>query len=465
MSVRRITTALSMTGREFLRRRGMIALMVGVPVFGFVVIFLALPQQPAALDAIENDVVVRVALTQPELFGGLSALAYVGLLSGVTGLYLLRSAMAADRRLMVAGYSPLELMSARILLLVLINLVLSLFLVGLMLFFLMPRQLPAFVLAVFWAAVIYSFYGGLIGVLVRNELGGIIAVLFLANIDVGYLEIPGYSTVLEEWWAVLLPGYFPTQLAIDAGFTSRPEKLAQSFWSVPHALVVAGFMMLAYQRATHVHEFLPERRGGRAWRIGLAALVLAGSAGGFWYGRSYFEAQPRTVQADGRVAAPAVRLISPVTGRVRDLRVAQGDRVESDAILALMEDQVSQATVTLRAPGPGTVTTLDVREGEIVVAGAVMAQIHRLDRLEVVLEVEETSVAQVVVGQRVELKFAALGESIEAVVTEIAQEPLPPDPGVTESAKRVRKYGVKVPLPRPDERLRLGMAVKGRVFL
>ncbi|MSQ27984.1 MAG: hypothetical protein EXR51_07595 [Dehalococcoidia bacterium] len=117
MNARRIATALSLTGREFLRCRGMIALMVVIPVFGFVVIFLALPQQPAALDAIENDVKVRVSLTQTELFGGLSVLTYVGLLAGVTGLYLMRSAMSADRRLMVAGYSPFELVSARVLLL------------------------------------------------------------------------------------------------------------------------------------------------------------------------------------------------------------------------------------------------------------------------------------------------------------------------------------------------------------
>ncbi|MSQ27985.1 MAG: HlyD family efflux transporter periplasmic adaptor subunit [Dehalococcoidia bacterium] len=334
-----------------------------------------------------------------------------------------------------------------------------------MLIFLIPRQLPAFMLAIYWAAVIYSFYCGLIGVLVRNELGGIIAVLFLANIDVGYLEIPGYSTVLDEWFAVLLPGFFPTQLAIDAAFTSRLEKPWPSLWSIPHAGVVAGFMLLGYQRATHIHTFLPEQRGRGRWRIAAAivaaVLVLAGGA----YARDYYQAQPRTVEADGRISAPEARVIAPVTGRIRDLRIALGDRVAEDASVALIEDQVTQATVPLRAPVSGTVTRVDVREGENLIQGGVMAGIHRLDQLEVVLEVEETQVASVAVGQQVQLKFASLGESVTAVVTEIAQEPLPPELGVTESTKRVRKYAVKVPLPRPDERLRLGMAVRGKIIV
>ena len=81
-----------MTAREFVRRRGMLALMVGVPAAGYLLIFLALPDAPAAVEAVENGVKVRLTITQSELFGGFSSLIYVGLMAAVTGLYLMRSA-------------------------------------------------------------------------------------------------------------------------------------------------------------------------------------------------------------------------------------------------------------------------------------------------------------------------------------------------------------------------------------
>src|SRR6266540_6367741 len=99
MSARRLMTAFSMTAKEFLRRRGMLALMVAVPVAGFVLIYLALPRTPASIQSIEGGVTVYVETDQVELFGGVSSLAYVGLLSSVTGLYLLQSALKGDRRL------------------------------------------------------------------------------------------------------------------------------------------------------------------------------------------------------------------------------------------------------------------------------------------------------------------------------------------------------------------------------
>lgn len=464
MSSRRLATALSLTAREFLRRKGMLAFMVGIPIFGFLVIYWGLPRTPAALEAFENGVEVLIDMDQVQLFGGVMSLIYVGLLAAITGFYLLQGALKADRRLLVAGYSAAELVIARVGLLLLFNVVLTIFLVSLTLFFMVPRQFLPYVLAVYWCAMIYSFYGGLAATLVRSELGGIIAIMFLINIDVGYLEIPGYSTVLDEWWARLLPAYFPVQLAIDAAFTARAELLLPSFWSVPHGLVVAGLMLAAYDRATHIHPFLPERpRRRMLWgAVAAGALLLATAGGALAY--RYYSGQPATVEADGRVSAPQARVVSPLSGRIRELAIVEGQEVEADQTVAWVEDTASNLAMAIRAPVSGQVTSLPVRRGENVVAGSVLATIHQLDRLEVVLEVEETAIGQVLLGQAVELRFASLGETAMSAVVEIATEPLPPEPGTTEKSRRVRKYAVKAPLPFSDSRLRLDLAVHGRIF-
>ncbi|MBI4497848.1 MAG: HlyD family efflux transporter periplasmic adaptor subunit [Chloroflexi bacterium] len=464
MSSQRLLTAVSLTLREFLRRRGMLAFVIGVPVLGFLAIYGALPDTPASLDAVDNGVTIQVPLTQLELFGGVSALIYVALMAGIVGLYLMQSALKADRRLIVAGFSATELLTARLGVLLLLDVALTAFMVSLALFFAVPRQFLPYVLAVFWAAAIYSFYGALTGVVVRGELGGIIAVMFLANIDIGYLQLPGFSTVLEEWWIVLLPGYFPVQLAIDAAFTARAELFWPSFWSIPHGMVVAGAMLAAYQRATTIHPFLPERQGRRALRwllVGVAVLIV-GAGAGLTY--RYYQDQPATVEADGRVRAPEGRVISPVSGRVQRLLVSEGQEVAREEIIAWIEEWASARTLPLRAPVVGRVTGLPVRQGENVVPGSAIATVHELHRMEVTLEVEETAIARVAVGQRVELTFASLGATQVGTVRDIAQEPLPPEAGVAERTRRVRKYAVKVTLPQPDDRLRLGMAVRGRIF-
>jgi ABC-2 type transport system permease protein len=465
MSARRLTTAFSMTAKEFLRRRGMLALMIAVPVAGFVLIYFALPRAPASIQAVEGGVTVSVETDQVELFGGVSSLVYVGLLASVTGLYLMQSALKGDRRLLLAGYLAGELVTARAAFLVLMDLALTIFLVGLLMFFATPRQLPAYVLAVFWASVIYSFYGGLIATLIRSELAGIIAVLFLANIDVGYLEIPGYSTVLDEWWARLLPGYFPVQLAIDAAFTGFSDLLWSSFWSIPHALVIGGIMLALYDRATHIHAFMPERPPRRLFWATVAAAVLVVLAGGALLAYRYYSSRPPVVGADGRISAPEGKVVSLFSGRVRTLLIAEGDDVKQDQVVAWVEDSIGGRPLPVSAPLSGRVTSLSVRRGENVIQGSVLATIRQTDRLEVILEVEETSIGQVAVGQGVELRFAVLEKPVRATVTEIALEPMPPEVGATEAQRRIRKYQVTVRLSDPDPRLRLGMAVRGRIFL
>jgi len=464
VSRRRLTVALSMMTREFLRRRGTMILMVTVPLVSYIAVYAALPHSPATVDGVENGVSVQLDLDQRDVFGVFQGLQGVGFLAGITGVNLMLSGLRADRRLILAGYSAAQLTLARLTLLVAIDAAVTVYMVLVMLFFTQPRQLPAYTLALFWAALIYSVYGMLTGVLVRHEWGGILIMLFLPAIDAGYLQVPGFSDILDEWWARLLPAYYPAQLAVDAAFTSHLEQLGPSFWSLGHSLVIAGAMLVGYQRATHVHPFLPEKPARPVVRRVLigATIVLVAVGGGLGYW--YYQAQPQVVEADGRIHAPDARIVSPSTGRIRSLAVREGDDVVQDQTVAWVEDLTIDETVPVRAPISGHITKRPVREGENVVYGEVLANIHQMDRLEAVLEVEETNIAHVLVGQRVELRFGSFAETVEGYVTEIAHEPMPPEPGVSERVRRVRKYAVKVALPEPDSRLRIDLAVHGRIY-
>ncbi len=453
-----------MMAREFLRRRGTLILMITVPLVSYVAVYAALPHSPATVDGVENGVSVQLDLDQRDVFGVFQGLQGVGFLAGITGVNLMLSGLRADRRLILAGYSAAHLTAARVALLVLVDAAITIYMVAVMLFFTTPRQLPAYVLALFWAALIYSGYGMLTGVLVRHEWGGILIMLFLPSIDAGYLQVPGFSNVLDEWWARLLPAYFPAQLAVDAAFTSQLEQLGPSFWSLVHSLIITGLVLVGYQRATHVHPFLPEQPSHPVRRLVVVAVTLLLVGTSVTLGYLYHQSRPAVVEADGRIHAPDARIVSPSTGRIRSFAVREGDDVVQDQIVAWVEDLTLDLTVPVRAPINGHITRRPVREGENVVQGDVLANIHQMDGLEAVLEVEETDVAHVLVGQRVALRFGSLAETIEGYVTEIAHEPMPPEQGVSERVRRVRKFAVKVAMPEPDPRLRIDMAVHGRIF-
>jgi len=463
MSLRRLLTAFSMTLREFLRRRGMMLFMVLIPVMSFASVYVALPDTPVTLDAIENQVHVQVDLDQVALFGGVMALIYVAIMAGITGFYVMSSAVRTDRRLILAGCTPFELVTARCMVLLVLDVGIMALQLVIMAFFFIPIQLVPYALSLFWAAMVYGLYGALFATLIRNELGGLLAVVFFANFDVGYFQLPGYSNFIDEWWLQILPGYFPVQLAIDAGFTVVPDLLLRSFWTIPHSMVVVGVMLGTYSRVTQVHPFLSgERRRFPLWAIGMAALVAGGLIGAAAF--FYISAQPATVDAEGRVDATNSRVVAATGGRISLLTVAERDNVERGAPVAWITDALDGSLVQLTAPLTGRVTRVNVRQDENVVIGDVVAEIYQLDALEAALEVDENSIEQVVVGQAVELTFGSLGIKTTATVTSIALTPLPPDPTVSERTRKIRKYIVKCSLDDPDPRLLVGMAIKARIF-
>jgi hypothetical protein len=463
MSLKRLLTAFSMTLREFLRRRGMILFMMLIPVVSFASVYVALPDTPVSLEAIENDVRVQVDLDQVALFGGVMALIYVAIMAGITGFYVMSSAIKTDRRLILAGCTPLELVTARCLVLLVLDVGIMVLQLIIMLFFFTPVQFFPYALSLFWAAMVYGIYGALFATLIRNELGGLLAVVFFANFDVGYFQLPGYSNFIDEWWLQILPGYFPVQLAIDAGFTSVADLLIPSFWTVPHSLVVVGVMLGAYSKVTQVRPFMSEeRRRVPLWAAGLAIIVVGIIVGISSY--FYWGTQPPTVVADGRMDANDARLVATTTGRISVLTVGEGSIVEEGHTVAWIADARDGSLVPLQAPMRGQMTTLNVRQDENVVSGDVLAEIYQTDSMVAALEVDENSIDKVAVGQMVEITSGSLDLQATARVVSIALTPLPPDPSESERSRKIRKYIVKCQLDQPDPRLLIGMAVKARIF-
>ncbi len=188
-------------------------------------------------------------------------------------------------------------------------------------------------------------------------------------------------------------------------------------------------------------------------------------------------ANAEAAQAQVRQAEDVLRtqeeLAERGLGREQELRDARNNHDGAVARLKAAEAQVNQAEANLeqarddlartviRAPMDGIVTALAVEEGEMVLGtqmamGTQLMAVSDLSAMEVQVEVDETDVVGVDVGQRVEVEVDALPDRILAgQVTEIANAGLTTGRG---TQMEVTNFGVKVALSEGDPRLRPGMS-------
>ena len=145
------------------------------------------------------------------------------------------------------------------------------------------------------------------------------------------------------------------------------------------------------------------------------------------------------------------------------LEQAEEAVIQARAALDKATDDLEKTTIY--APLTGRVVDLNAEQGEVVVSGtmnnpaSVIGTIADLSEILAEVDVDETEVAYLAVGQRAELRVDALPEhTFRGEVVEIGssgfQRPQQPD---------VTFFKVKILLAEPDENLRPGMSVRAEV--
>jgi multidrug resistance efflux pump len=124
--------------------------------------------------------------------------------------------------------------------------------------------------------------------------------------------------------------------------------------------------------------------------------------------------------------------------------ISQAQAVLDEALLALDRTEV-------RAPLAGTVGSVDVRAGELIVAGQPLVTLGDLNTLRVeTTDLDEIDVAKVTIGQQVDVSFDALPEQVFAgTITRISPMAAPGSGGVN--------YTVVIELDAVDPAVRWGM--------
>ncbi len=151
----------------------------------------------------------------------------------------------------------------------------------------------------------------------------------------------------------------------------------------------------------------------------------------------------------------------------------------SEANLAALERRIEQARAalegaednlaktTVRSPMDGIVTAKRIEEGEVAVIGVqnqpgtVLLTISDMSVVEAEMEVDETSIPSVAVGQKALVRVDAYPNRVfDARVTEVGNSPILQQGPMTEAIK----FKVKVQLENPPEGIKPGLSVQADIL-
>ena len=242
MRWRLIIIGLLMHFKMLFRRKTVLLLLAGIPcLFIFMV----------HLTSSSKDVVFQLGIASkktlirtPEINMALVfvTMATIAFLSSFLSLSLVQQNKDVNRRLVISGYRPSELILSVAVVIVLMIFLLVVYIGLVIMFFFEPLHTGNMMSGLFLTGLIYGGYGIMIGSVVKGELEGTLLVILLANIDAGWLQNPLFFAEARNKLIIqLLPAYAPSQVSIASAFTnvSIQESLINS------VLYTIGFTSLA----------------------------------------------------------------------------------------------------------------------------------------------------------------------------------------------------------------------------
>ncbi len=255
MRLTRVGTATALTLKALVRRRIVLIMLVLIPSLFSGIVVLTTSERPIRfqLASLGDQAFVVV----PQRHEGLVfiCLAAVGLLTAFLALDLVQREVEVNRRLVLCGYRPGELIAARLGVLVGVIVVIAAYVVLIIPLFFTPQRLALVFVGLVLGGWVYGCYGLLAGAVFRRELEGILFVVLLTTIDAGWLQNPIYYAEAQNQAIIRsLPAYFPAQLGMAAAFTTeqvfRPVlgSLAYGVMLLLAASLVYAFRMRAGKR-------------------------------------------------------------------------------------------------------------------------------------------------------------------------------------------------------------------------
>ncbi|MFI2368094.1 ABC transporter permease [Streptomyces sp. NPDC018833] len=235
-----MTTGIRMGLREAARNRVLWVLLIAVPVIFVLLAVATTPDESTTISVRENDQTLMGEFWLPDVHGGTMAPIAIASLATLAGLFTVLDARAGDRRLALAGFRPLSLLTARLTVIALGALVATAASLVVTATVFDARQWSWYLAANILIALTYALIGVLLGPLF-GRVGGVLIAFLLPFIDVGIEQSPMLHPTPPAW-AHALPGYGASRVLTDAaltpGFDETQSLLIALLWLAGLALAV-----------------------------------------------------------------------------------------------------------------------------------------------------------------------------------------------------------------------------------
>lgn len=225
--------------REYYRTPLNLALLVVIPML----LILSFGESLGRLAGI-FDIALTAGMGQS--MGAMWAAAF---LTGIMGFFMMAGARDADRRLVRAGYSTVEVVLLRFGAVALLALLATLASYTVLLTQLTPTDSAQTVLVIYLGALIYGAVGILIGSLIAGELEGSFALLFFFVLD-AFIGSPLFGSGSEIPFG-LLPTFYPTKVLLSLT-AAQPHDSVHWVYIALYLAAAGGFAGIAFYRTARV---------------------------------------------------------------------------------------------------------------------------------------------------------------------------------------------------------------------
>ena len=192
--------------------------------------------EPMFFELARGGIAIQSMLDIHILTGGLTA---VAITAGIFGFLLTVDNQKTADRLIIMGYSPAVITIGWLLSLIAILSLATIVTFGVTILLYWPANPLGVFIATFLTTILYATVGYVVGSIYPRVMEGTLIVLVFSFIDLMMLSNPMGVSVYLKPWTYYLPGFWPTQLVLEAGFFASTISFAK-----PVGLVLLETMVL-----------------------------------------------------------------------------------------------------------------------------------------------------------------------------------------------------------------------------
>lgn len=199
---------------------------------------------PISFKSVDTPTILFIAEKEVSLI--YYSIASCGFLVAFLAFYIQFQNRAVNKRLVLCGYHPRELMFSNAIALLFIIVIIAFYIGLLTNIFNSYSNFLGLVAGLILIGFVYGCYGMLIGSIVNKELEGILAIVLLANIDIGWLQNPVFYSQSEKQNIIEhLPAHYPTQFTMISVYYEHPL-MSVLVYAILYGLLFFVLAMIIY---------------------------------------------------------------------------------------------------------------------------------------------------------------------------------------------------------------------------